>query len=103
MDELPQLPHKLKLLEEVALELSQGKDEKVVMWVFDSFSTLVWNANRDISLKSYYSGVIATIFSLNKSMIPVAVCSSATTAGELNSSELCTFCLLLFSFYVCVT
>ncbi len=82
------MPHKLKLLEEVALELSKGKDEIVVMWVFDSFSTLVTNALRDPSSTSAYSGVIATIFDLNASMIPVAVCSSATTAGALNSSEL---------------
>jgi hypothetical protein len=82
----------LKLLKEVALDLSKGEDEKVVMWVFDSFSTLVTNAIEDTAAKNSgskaaYAGVVVTVFNLNDSMIPVAVCSSATTAGALNASN----------------
>jgi len=88
------LPHKLKLVKEVALKLSlrKGKDEKVVMWVLDSFSTLVSNALKDLNSNhtpsaAAYSGVIMTLFDLNTSIIPVAVCSSATTVGTLNASK----------------
>ena len=82
----------MKLLKEVALDLSKGEDEKVVMWVFDSFSTLVTNATKDTAANNSgsaaaYAGVIVTVFNLNESMIPVAVCSSATTAGALNASN----------------
>ena len=87
-----ELSHKLKLLKEVALELSKGEDKKVVMWMFDSFSTLVTNATRDSAANNSgsvaaYAGVVVTVFNLNDSMIPVAVCSSATTAGELSESN----------------
>jgi beta-phosphoglucomutase-like phosphatase (HAD superfamily) len=61
------------------------------MWVFDSFSTLVSNAledkeAKDSKSKAAYSGVISTLFRLNTAMLPIAVCSSATTAGALNES-----------------
>ena len=91
---LDKLSHKLKLVKEVCLELSmeKGENKKVVMWVLDSFSTLVSNANRDLKSNhtpsvSAYAGVIVTLFDLNTSIIPVAVCSSATTAGALNESK----------------
>jgi hypothetical protein len=89
---IDELLRKLKLLKEVSLELAESStDQKVVMWVFDSFSTLVSNAlddkeAKDSKSKAAYSGVITMIFDLNTSMIPVAVCSSATTAGALNES-----------------
>ena len=92
---LDKLPHKLKLVKEVSLELSlrKGEDQKVVMWVLDSFSTLVSNAleataAKNARLHSEYDGVISTLFDLNTSIIPVAVCSSATTAGALNESKI---------------
>jgi len=86
------LSHKLKLVKEVSLELSKGKDEKVVMWVLDSFSTLVSNATRDLDANhtpsvAAYSGVISMLFDLNTSIIPIAVCSSATIAVTLNESK----------------
>ena len=91
---LDKLPHKLKLVKEVALELSlrKGEEEKVVMWILDSFSTLVSNATRDLNSNhtpsvAAYSGVITTLFDLNTSIIPIAVCSSATTAGALSESK----------------
>ena len=89
---IDKLPHKLKLVKEVSLELSKGKDEKVVMWVLDSFSTLVSNAledkeSKNSQSKAAYAGVIAMLFNLNTSIIPIAVCSSATTAGALNESK----------------
>jgi hypothetical protein len=61
------------------------------MWVFDSFSTLVSNATKDLNAKNTasaaaYSGVIAMLFRLNKAMLPIGVCSSTTTAGALNES-----------------
>ena len=92
---LDKLPHKLKLVKEVCLELSKekGENKKVVMWVLESYSTLVSNATRDLKLNqslsvSAYSGVIVSLFDLNTSIIPVAVCSSATTAGLLSESKL---------------
>ena len=86
---LDKLPHKLKLVKEVCLELSmeKGENKKVVMWVLDSFSTLVSNALDPKESKTAYAGVIVTLFDLNTSIIPVAVCSSATTAGALNESK----------------
>ena len=84
---IDELSHKLKLVKEVSLELSKSDDEKVVMWVLDSFSTLVSNALASMEKeKSEYDYVISTLFKLNTSIIPVAVCSSATTAGSLNES-----------------
>jgi hypothetical protein len=61
------------------------------MWVFDSFSTLVSNATKDLNAKNTasaaaYSGVIAMLFRLNTAMLPIGVCSSTTTAGALNES-----------------
>ncbi len=70
-------------MKEVSLELSKQKDEKIVMWVFDSFSTLVSNALVE-KKKIEYNNVFASIFNLRTSIIPVAVCSSATSAGALN-------------------
>ena len=90
----------MKLLKEVSLELSQSStDEQVVMWVFDSFSTLVSNAledkeAKDSKSKAAYSGVISTLYGLNTAMLPIAVCSSATTAGELNESTSSRFVLV---------
>ena len=91
---LDKLPHKLKLVKEVCLELSmeKGGNKKVVIWVLDSFSTLVSNALEDKEAKNThskaaYDGLIVTLFDLNTSIIPVAVCSSATTAGALNESK----------------
>jgi len=89
---IDKLSHKLKLVKEVSLELSKGKDEKVVMWVLDSFSTLVSNAledkeSKNSQSKAAYAGVIVMLFNLNTSIIPIAVCSSATTAGALNESK----------------
>ena len=86
------MSHKLNLVKEVSLELSKSKDEKVVMWVLDSFSTLVSNATRDLNANhttsvADYAGVITMLFNLNTSIIPIAVCSSATTAGALNESK----------------
>jgi len=62
------------------------------MWVLDSFSTLVSNAledkeSKNSQSKAAYSGVISMLFDLNTSIIPIAVCSSATTAGTLNESK----------------
>ena len=79
-------------MKEVSLELSKGNDGKVVMWVLDSFSTLVSNATKDLNANhtpsaAAYAGVISTLFDLNTSIIPIAVCSSATTAGALNESK----------------
>ena len=87
---LDKLSHKLKLVKEVCLELTMVKEEntKVVMWMLDSFSTLVSKAlvasEKD---KSEYDGVISKLFDLNTSIIPIAVCSSATTVGALNESK----------------
>jgi hypothetical protein len=83
------LPHKLKLVKEVALELSSREEgkEKVVMWVLDSFNTLVSNALEVKERRAAYAGVITTLFDLNTSIIPVAVCSSATNAGALSESK----------------
>ena len=73
------------------------------MWVFDSFSTLVSNALDDKEAKNSqskaaYSGVITTLFDLNTSILPIAVCSSATTAGALHESVSTYFCkIILFS------
>ena len=92
---LDKLPHKLKLVKEVSLELSlrKGEDQKVVMWVLDSFSTLVSKALVSTEeKKSEYDGVISMLFDLNTSIIPVAVCSSATTAGALNESKIYFIC-----------
>ena len=92
---LDKLPHKLKLVKEVSLELSlrKGEDQKVVMWVLDSFSTLVSKALVSTEeKKSEYDGVISRLFDLNTSIIPVAVCSSATTAGALNESKIYFIC-----------
>jgi hypothetical protein len=80
-------------VKEVSLELSKADEEKVVMWVLDSFSTLVSNATRDLNANhtpsvAAYAGVISMLFDLNTSIIPIAVCSSATTAGELSESTL---------------
>ena len=86
----------MKLVKEVSLELSKGKDEKVVMWILDSFSTLVSKALVSTEeKKSEYDGVISMLFDLNTSIIPIAVCSSATTAGALNESKQ--------SYIVCIT
>ena len=81
----------MKLVKEVSLELSNCNDEKVVMWVLDSFSTLVSNAleakkTEKSDSKAEYAGVISMLFNLNTSIIPIAVCSSVTTAGALNES-----------------
>ena len=89
---IDELSHKLKLLKEVSLELSQGNDEKVVMWVLDSFSPLVSNATAALDANNTpsvaaYSGVITTLFDLNTAIIPIAVCSSATAAGKLSESK----------------
>ena len=57
------------------------------MWVFDSFSTLVSKALASTEeKKAEYDGVISMLFRLNTAMLPIAVCSSATTAGTLNES-----------------
>ena len=86
--QIDELSHKLKLLKEVSLELSQSStDEQVVMWVFDSFCTLVSKALASTEeKKAEYDGVISMLFRLNTAMLPIAVCSSATTAGSLNES-----------------
>ena len=86
--QIDELSYKLKLLKEVSLELSQSStDEQVVMWVFDSFSTLVSKALASTEeKKAEYDGVISTLFRLNTAMLPIAVCSSTTTAGALNES-----------------
>jgi hypothetical protein len=77
--------------------MREGKEEKVVMWVLDSFSTLVSNALDPKESKTAYAAVITTLFDLNTSIIPVAVCSSATTAGALNESKnLLHFILIYF-------
>ena len=88
---IDELSHKLKLLKEVSLELAESStDEKVVMWVLDSFSTLVSNALDDKRTenqsRSAYSGVITMLFDLNTSMHPIAVCSSVTSAGDMSES-----------------
>jgi hypothetical protein len=76
-------------VEEVSLELSKADEEKVVMWVLDSFSTLVSKAIvSNEEKKAEYDGVISMLFDLNTSIIPIAVCSSATTAGALSESTL---------------
>jgi len=67
--------------------MEKGENKKVVMWVLDSFSTLVSNALDPKESKTAYAEVIVTLFDLNTSIIPVAVCSSATTAGALNESK----------------
>ena len=88
---IDKLSHKLKLVKEVCLELSmaKGENKKVIMWVLDSFSTLVSKALvASAKDKSEYDAVISKLFDLNTSIIPVAVCSSATTAGALNESKL---------------
>jgi hypothetical protein len=71
-------------VKEVSLELS--KENFLVMWVLDSFSTLVSNAINE-NKKVQYCSVISTLFDLNTSIIPIAVCSSATTAGALSESN----------------
>jgi len=52
----------------------------------DSFSTLVSNAlatNAPPGSIAVYKGLISQIFGLTTVLIPVPVCSSATTAGAL--------------------
>jgi low temperature requirement protein LtrA len=85
---IDELSHKLKLVKEVSLKLSKSTDQKVVMWVLDSFSTLVSNALNPHESKVAYAGMISMLFDLNTSIIPIAVCSSATTAGALSESLL---------------
>jgi hypothetical protein len=75
-------------VKEVSLELSKSTDQKVVMWVLDSFSTLVSNALNPHESKVAYAGMISMLFDLNTSIIPIAVCSSATTGGALSESML---------------
>lgn len=76
--------HRLAILKEVAKELAD--EGKPIFWIMDSFSTLVSNAvAKDAAPGSIanYKGVISQIFSLTSVLIPVPVCSSATTAGAL--------------------
>lgn len=65
---MDKLQYKLKLVKEVSLELSKGKGdcEKVVMWVMDSFSTLMSKALKKD--KAEYDGVITTVFDFNTSI-----------------------------------
>ena len=88
------LPHKLKLVKEVSLELSlrEGEDETVVMWVLESFGTLVAYAlnakeSKFSTSTEDYSGVITTVFDLNTSIVPIAVSSSATTVDSIRKSK----------------
>jgi len=71
---------------ELALEPEQSA--KYVMWIFDSFSSLVTKALGSMQKeKDGYGSVINMLFRLNSSLIPVPVCSAATTAGALSESK----------------
>lgn len=57
-----------------------------MLWIMDSFSKLVSNALADKAFtgrREAYSGIISQIFELTNVLIPVPVCSSATTASDL--------------------
>jgi len=82
-------------VQEVSLELSKGKGENklLVLWVLDSFSSLVTNALKaekanQADIAQEYAGVISMLFNLHASMIPLPVASSSTTAGALSRSKL---------------
>jgi len=78
----------MKLFREVAKELAM--EGRPVLWIMDSFCTLVSNAlsvdaRRDS--RAEYRDVICMLFELNHVLIPVPVCSSATTAGDLANGK----------------
>ena len=78
----------MKLFREVAKELAT--EGRPVLWIMDSFSRLVSNALSVDALQGSrleYSGTIAMLFELNRVLIPVPVCSSATTAGDLANGK----------------
>ena len=78
----------MKLFREVANELAM--EGRPVLWIMDSFSKLVSNALSDDAQRGSrleYSGVISMLFELNRVLIPVPVCSSATTAGDLANGK----------------
>ena len=80
--------HRMKLFREVAKELAM--EGRPVLWIMDSFSRLVSNALSEKAPLGYhaeYSGVISMLFELNHVLIPVPVCSSATTADDLAKSK----------------
>ena len=85
---IDKLPHRLELVKEVCYELSKDRDEKVVMWVFDSFSTLVSKALvATEENKAEYVSVLTTVFNLNTSIIPIPIFSSATTEWALKECK----------------
>jgi hypothetical protein len=78
--------HRMKLFSEVAKELAM--EGRPVLWIMDSFSRLVSNALSVDALQGIeYSGTISMLFELNRVLIPVPVCSSATTAGDLANGK----------------
>jgi len=80
----------MRIFQEAAAELSKGlgvKEKKEVMWILDSFSALVSLALENPSQKSEYAAVIDLLYRMSSSLIPVPVCSSATTAGSLGDSK----------------
>jgi hypothetical protein len=69
----------MKIFKKVAAELA--KEGKPILWIFDSFCQLVTNTLDDNTTnKAYYRGLIRDLFDLNEVLIPVLVCSSATTS-----------------------
>ena len=93
------LNNKMSLLVEVASELKA--EGTPVIWVFDSFGTLISNALENSATE--YKGFISWLFQLHRQFLCLPVCSSATTARELaKSKEYLTLCktvvlIVLFS------
>ena len=76
--------HRMKLFSEVANELAM--EGRPVLWIMDSFCRLVSNAlsvDTQRGSRAEYRDAICMLFELNRVLIPVPVCSSATTAGDL--------------------
>ena len=86
--------HSLKLVQEVSLELSEGKhgEKVVVVWILDSFSKLMSNAlSAKAKDKHVYSELFGQLFDLSSAMVPVPVCSSITPPGALSGSTFLKF------------
>ena len=73
----------MKLLVQVAKELrAEGYP---VIWVFDSFSTLITNALKEPW--AGYRGFLSELFHLQEAFLCLPICSSATFVGAIEKSE----------------
>ena len=76
------------MLQEVAKELAD--EGRPVIWIFDSFSNIITSALEKAAIGSMAShrAIVSELFQLSSVLIPIPVCSSATTAGALRIGEL---------------